>query len=83
MPKYLTFHAEPERLWEDLVEKYRTLARETTAVWIRTYIFEDGTQRVCEWDAPAPEPLHVIFTRTGISYDRIVPVREVLPSSWR
>ncbi len=83
MPKYLTFHIEPERRWEDLVERYRTLARETTAVWIRTYIFEDGSQRVCEWDSPSPETLHVVFERTGITCDRIAPVREVLPSQWR
>ncbi len=31
MPAYLTFHVEPERRWEDLVEKYRVLARETGA----------------------------------------------------
>lgn len=83
MPKYLTFHVEPERRWEDLVEKYRILARETTAVWIRTYIYEEGSHRICEWDAPSAESLHVVFKRTAISCDRIVAVREVTPSMWR
>jgi hypothetical protein len=83
MPKYLTFHAEPDRAWEDLVEKYKALARETTAVWVRTYLFEDGSERICEWDSPSPEPLDVIFKRTGITCDRIARVRQVLPSQWR
>ncbi|MEW6489277.1 MAG: nickel-binding protein [Thermodesulfobacteriota bacterium] len=83
MSKFLTFHVEPDRRWEDLVERYRVLARETTATWVRTYLFEDESQRICEWDAPSPETLHVIFARTGITCDRIVPVREVLPQTWR
>ena len=83
MPKYLTFHSEPDRKWEDLEQKYVLLAKETTAVWIRTYLREHGTKRVCEWDAPSPETLHVIFERVGITCYDIEEVEEILPARWR
>lgn len=83
MAKFLTFHVEPDRRWDELVEKYRALARETTATWVRTYIIDGGGRRICEWDAPSPETLHVIFERAGITCDEIAPVREVLPAQWR
>jgi len=83
MPKYLTYHSEPDRKWKDLEEKYEILAQETTAKWIRTYIEGDCMHRVCEWDAPSPEALHVLFARINIECRHIVEVTEVLPSRWK
>ncbi len=83
MPKFLSFHHEPERTWAKLEECYRHLAKETTAFWVRTYYQRDAGFRVCEWDAPSDETLLVIFKRMGITVDRIVPVEEILPSRWR
>jgi hypothetical protein len=83
MPKFLTFHVEPERRWEELVEKYRRLAVETTAVWVRTYLYEGCSHRICEWDAPGAQTLESLFARLDMACDRIVEVKEVLPSQWR
>ena len=82
MPKFLTFHVEPERRWEDLVTKYRKLAGETTAVWVRTYMYEGCSHRICEWEAPSPLTLESLFARTGTTCDKIVEVTEVLPTQW-
>lgn len=83
MPKFLTFHHEPEKSWAKLEEAYQDLARETTAVWVRTYYEPQEGHRICEWDSPSDETLVVIFKRMGITYEKIVPVEEVLPSRWR
>ncbi|UCG38390.1 MAG: DUF4242 domain-containing protein [bacterium] len=83
MPKFLTYHSEPDRRWSDLEVKYRVLARETTAVWVRTYMEGDCTRRVCEWDAPSPESLHSLFARVGIECRHIVEVTEIHPRRWR
>lgn len=83
MPKFLTFHCEPEKTWEKLEEAYKHLAKETTAVWVRTYYKRDKGRRICEWDAPSEESIIVIFKRMGILWDEILQVEEILPSRWR
>lgn len=83
MPKYLTFHYEPDRSWAKLEEAYRRLAKETTAIWVRTYYNAGEGHRICEWDSPSDETLVVIFKRMGITYEKIIPVEEILPSRWR
>ena len=83
MPKFLTFHREPEKTLEKMEEAYRQLAKETTAVWIRTYCRKEDGRRICEWDAPSEESITVIFKRTGITWDEIIQVEEILPGRWR
>jgi hypothetical protein len=83
MPKFLTFHHEPERSWAKLEEAYRHLAKETTAVWVRTYYQTTEGFRICEWDSPSDETLVVIFKRMGVTFEKIIPVEEILPSRWR
>lgn len=83
MPKFLTIHREPGKSLESMDEAYSQLAKETTAVWVRTfYRREDGT-RICEWEAPSEESIIVVFKRTGITWDEIIEVEEVLPGRWR
>jgi hypothetical protein len=83
MPKFLTFHKEPDKSWAKLEEAYSQLAQETTAVWVRTYYNADEGFRICEWDSPSDETLLVIFKRMNITFDRIIAVEEILPSHWR
>lgn len=83
MPKFLTLHREPKKTWEKLEEAYRQLAKETTAVWIRTYYRIDDGRRICEWEAPSEESIIVLFKRTGITWDEIIEVEEILPGRWR
>jgi len=83
MSKFLTFHCEPEKTWEKLEEAYKHLAKETTALWIRTFYQREQGRRVCEWDAPSEESVMVIFKRMGITCDEIMSVEEILPNRWR
>jgi hypothetical protein len=83
VPKFLTFHREPEKSLEKMEEAFRQLAKETTAVWIRTYYHKDDGRRVCEWEAPAEESITVIFKRMGIVWDEVIQVEEILPGQWR
>ena len=83
MPKFLTIHREPEKTIEKMEEAYKQLARETTAQWVRTYYRKEDGRRICEWDAPSEESIIVLFKRTGITWDEIIEVEEVLPGRWR
>lgn len=83
MLKFLTFHCEPERTWEELENAYKKLANETTARWIRTYYQKDTGRRICEWEAPSEESIIVIFKRINITWDEIIQVEEILPDKWR
>ena len=83
MPKFLTIHREPEKTIEKMEEAYKQLARETTAEWVRTYYRKEDGRRICEWEAPSEESIIVIFKRTGITWDEIIEVEEILPGRWR
>lgn len=83
MPKFLAFHSEPEKTWEELENAYKKLANETTARWVRTYYQKDTGRRICEWDSPCEESITVIFKRMGITWDEIMHVEEILPERWR
>ena len=83
MPKFLTIHREPEKTIEKMEEAYKQLARETTAEWVRTYYRKEDGRRICEWEAPSEESIIVIFKRTGITWDEIIEVEEMLPGRWR
>ena len=83
MPKFLTIHREPEKTLEKMEEAYKQLAKETTAVWVRTYYRKEDGRRICEWDAPSEESIMVVFKRTGVAWDEIIQVEEILPGRWR
>ncbi len=83
MPKFLTIHREPEKTWEKMEQAYRQMAEETTAVWVRTYYRKEDGRRICEWDAPSEESIIVVFKRTGVTWDEIIQVEEILPGRWR
>ncbi|MCC6503697.1 MAG: DUF4242 domain-containing protein [Deltaproteobacteria bacterium] len=83
MPKFLTIHREPEKTLEKMEEAYKQLAKETTAVWVRTYYRKEDGRRICEWEAPSEESIMVVFKRTGITWDEMIEVEEVLPGRWR
>lgn len=41
------------------------------ASWLRTYISEDGTRSVCEYEAPYVDIIREVFRETNISFDQI------------
>jgi len=83
MPHYLTIHHEPELSREDVVSRWRLLAQERRALWVRTWFNLPAGRRFCWWDAPSQAALEQIFTDHGVTWQEIVKVKITHSSEWR
>jgi len=82
MPYYLTVHYEPSTPPEVIQGRWRDLAQERRAIWIRTWFNFHVGKRFCWWDAPSQEDLEAVFRQYEVPWDRIVQVYLTTPSDW-
>lgn len=83
MPYYLTTHNEPTVTRETVETRWREMARERRAFWVKTWFTHDQGRRFCWWDAPNREVLELIFDHYKVSWDEIIEVEMTTPSDWR
>ncbi len=82
MSHLLTIHYEPSVSRGALEARWRRLARERRALWIKTWFNVDLGKRYCWWGAPSKEVLQAVFQDHGVPWDEIVEVNCTTPSEW-
>lgn len=83
MAYYLTTHYEPSASEDVIHSRWRVLARERRAVWLKTWFNLRLGKRFCWWDAPNKEVLEAVFRDHGVPWHEIDQVRLTTPSEWR
>ncbi len=83
MATFMVVHEAPELSWEEVEKKWIALAREQSAIWVRTWFNRDEGVRYCEWNAPNAKVLQEIFSRYKVSWKSILEVEKTSPGSWR
>jgi hypothetical protein len=82
MPHYVTVHNEPGVPREIIESRWKVLAQEARAVWVRTWFNLDIGKRFCWWDAPNKEILEAVFNDHAVPWERITQVQLTTPSEW-
>ncbi len=82
MPHFLTVHYEPGVPWEMIESRWKVLAQEVRAVWVRTWFNLDVGKRFCWWDAPSREALETVFRDHAVPWEHITKVQLTTPSEW-
>ena len=82
MSHLLSVHHEPSLPREKLEARWRRLAQERRAFWIKSWCNMDLGKRYCWWGAPSKEALEEVFHDHGVPWEEIVEVKFTTPAEW-
>jgi hypothetical protein len=83
MPHYVSVHYEPLASRAVIESKWKLLAQERRAIWLKTWYNFDIGKRFCWWDSPDKDQLEKIFQDHGVTWEEIIQVELTTPSDWR
>lgn len=83
MATFMVVHKTQDLSWEEVEKKWIKLAREQSALWVRTWFNRNEGVRYCEWNAPNAKALEEIFARHEVDWRSILEVEKTSPGSWR